>query len=589
MRILLGILILLASITLLAEEYFVTVSNPDNRLTSHLKETDTDFMLLNGSGYMQLHADDAQMTYLTQTGYDILSVCTMEELSRELEEFHNYAEVTSELQQYADDYSQIVRLESLGPSQCHLYYDEGLENYIEFQHEIWCLKVSDNPDAEEDEPNVFIGGAIHARELISVEVPMHVLQHILENYGTDDEITQMVDENQIWFVPLINPDGHKLSIEELHLWHRKNMRDNNGNQMPDYSSDDGVDLNRNFGYVWGNHNASGIYFSESYHGPEAWSEPETVYLRDLIRARRFWGAITYHSSGQYVLYPLGHLDGVCSYDHEIMGDLAEDMAMTIPRIDEFGFYTPIQAVDFGYTCQGTMGDWSYSEQRVFGFTIELSNTHFPSENDMIQICQDNLSAALMFIERGMKSTLTGLITDQQGNPLVADVYVEEIDSQAGMTDVEPSRSNELFGRYIRPLLPGSYTVRFEYGEYVPLTYHNVEIVEDEITELNVQFTTNAVQEEVVQSQFHIVNYPNPFNPETDIVLDLPQAKQLSVTLYDIKGRRVRRLFEGMCDSPRLKLHWDGTDDRGKMAASGLYLVRAESGETILTHKILMVQ
>ncbi len=587
MRIRILILILLISVALLAEDYFVTVTNPDPMLKRHLDLLDTEFIVLSGSGHMQFLADDALMRYLSD--YKLSDVRTREELSRELEYFHNYEDVTTELHQFAEQYPEIVRLESLGPSQCHMYYDQGMENYIEFQHEIWCMKVSDNVETEEDEPNAFIGGGIHARELISVEVPMNVLRHILENYGTDDAITQMVNANQIWFVPLINPDGHKLSIEELELWHRKNMRDNNNNQMPDYSSDDGVDLNRNFGYVWGNNHASDVYSDESYHGPEAWSEPETVYLRDLLRFRRFWGAITYHSSGEYVLYPLGHLDGVCSYDHEIMDELAVDMAATIPRISSTGTYTPIQAVDFGYTCQGSMGDWSYSEQRIFGFTIELANTHFPDEDNMIQISQDNLTAALMFIERAMKSTLTGVVTDSQGHPVVADVYVEEIDGQTGMTEVEPSRSNELFGRYIRPLIPGSYTVRFEFHGCDPMTYPNINIFEDTVTELNVQLPLGNAQEEIVQSQFNIVNYPNPFNPETMIVLDLPQAQKLRVVLYDVRGRRVRRLFEGTNDQPQLKLRWDGTDDQGKAVASGLYLVRAESGESIITHKIVMVQ
>ena len=459
--------------------------------------------------------------------------------------------------------------------------------YMDYQHEIWCLKVSDNPDVEEDEPNVFIGGGIHARELISVEVPLYSLQYILENYNQDEDVTQMVNECQIWFVPLINPDGHKLSVEELYLMHRKNLRDNNNNLMPDYSSADGVDLNRNFGYVWGYNNANDNTSSELYHGPEAWSEPETRYLRDLIRERRFYGAITYHSSGQYVLYPLGHLDGACSYDYHVMGALAETMAESIPKINSSGHYTPLQAVDFGYTCQGTMGDWGYSEQRIFSFTIELADEHFPEEID--QICQDNLQAALTFIHRPLVSTLTGLVTDEEGIPLVADFYVEEIDGMPCMTDVEPSRSNELFGRYIRPLLPGAYTVRFEKEGYNTVTFLDVVVTEDSVTELNIVMNDNAVGDEIVSPRISIENYPNPFNPNTTILLDLPASSHVRVTIYDVKGRRISRLFDDFCNQNQLSLRWDGTDGSGKAVASGIYLVRCDCGSTMLTHKIMMVQ
>ncbi len=589
MRFWLAILILFCAITLFSEDFYITIDNPDQKLVQQLEEFCQGYYKQDDTNIIELFADSALIDFLTQNGYEYTIHSTREELSRELEQFHNYAELTEELQSYVEQYGDIVQLESLGPSQGSIYYNEGKQNYVDFQHEVWCLKVSDNPEMEEDEPNVFIGGAIHARELISVEVSMAVLQYILENYGTDDEITSMVDNYQIWFVPLINPDGHKLSIEELDLWHRKNMRDNNNNQMPDYSANDGVDLNRNFGYVWGNNNASDVYYSESYHGPEAWSEPETVYLRDLIRSRRFWGAITYHSSGQYVLYPLGHLNGVCSYDHEVMGALSDEMASTIPRIDGTGTYTSNQAVDFGYTCQGTMGDWGYSEQRIFSFTIELSNTHFPTADTMNQICSDNLEAALIFIDRPANSMLTGVVTGTDDTPIVADVYIEEIDNQSGMTAVEPSRSNELFGRYIRPLLPGAYTVRFECDGYNDVTYNDVEITGNDVTEINVQMSANSAHSDVVPQFCKIESYPNPFNPETSIVLDLPSVAQVSVTIYDVKGRRVRALYDGKCEQPQLRLQWNGVDDRGKAVASGLYLVRAESGKNTLTHKIVMVQ
>ncbi len=581
------VIVLIVAFLSASESVYLTVKNPDNALVRKLDIVHREYARNNGNGTLQFLADVEMLDFIEKNNYEYTVRGTREELQRELEEYHNYSEVLTELEEYSSSYDDIVQLSSLGPSYGKIYYDNGNNSYSALQHEIWLMKVSDNPDVEEDEPNVFIGGGIHGREVISVEVAMFVLQHILENYGTDDAITELVDNNQIWFVPLMNPDGHRLSVYELDLFHRKNMRDNNENQLPNYSSIDGVDLNRNFGYVWGNNHASDAYSSELYHGPEAWSEPEVCYIRDLIRERRFWGAITYHSSGEYVMYPLGFLDGVCSYDHEIMGALSDAMAESIPRINAMGYYQSIQCVDYGYTCQGTMGDWGYSEQRIFGFTIELADESFPEEID--EICQDNLEAALMFIGRASQSTLSGVITDPERNPLVADVYVEEIDGQEGMTPVEPSRSNAMFGRYIRPLLPGSYTVRFEHENYNPITVEDVEIHEDSNTYLNITMGGSGVDNDIVAPSLSIVNYPNPFNPETIIAMSLPSSTNIDVTLYDVKGRKVKKLFSGRSEQNQLRLTWDGTDDQGSKVSSGIYFVQARTASCQLTHKLMLVK
>ncbi len=279
--------------------------------------------------------------------------------------------------------------------------------------------------------------------------------------------------------------------------HRKNMRDNNENEVPDHSTADGVDLNRNFGYVWGDNGASNNPSSSTYHGPHAWSEQETVYLRELIYDHNFWGGITYHSAGEYVLYPLGHLPGACSYDHEIMDDLAVLMAENIPKINGTGHYNPLQAVDFGYTCQGTMGDWGYAEMRLFSYTIELATSFIPPASQVEQICEDNLHAALIMLDRINHSTVTGLISNETGEPLVAEIIVSEIDSLEGMSSVEPVRSDQDFGRYYRLLLPGNYTFTFRNEHYPDVRQENVEVFADSATNLNITFRTEFVDAELI--------------------------------------------------------------------------------------------
>ncbi len=469
--------------TLQAEDLLIRINEIDQHLENWIEENSLSGRIIYNREYAEILANDVIINYLEEHQVEYEGIKTESQIIRDLENYRSYEDTYNELHTFTIDYPEITSLFSLGPSTCHNYYLGGNQNYEDFQHEIWCLKVSDNPELEEDEPNVFFGATIHANETIATEVVMTFMQDFFSNYGTDPEINSFVENNQIWFIPLINPDGQKIVYEELHLSHRKNMRDNNENYQPDFSTIDGVDMNRNFGYVWGPNGTSSNISSPIYNGPEAWSELEVQYLRDLIQERRFWAGITYHSQGEWVLYPLGHLPGVCSYDHEIMGDLAVAMAETLPRLNHPGNYTPAQAVNFGYTCQGTMGDWSYSEQRVFGYTIELADQYIPS--DPVPICQDNLQAFRVMLNRLNNRLLTGHVTDPWGTPLTAIVDVIQIDEQAGMTEVEPYRCGEIFGRYWRPLLAGEYDVDFTYEGYVTESYQDILISGNSTTELDV--------------------------------------------------------------------------------------------------------
>lgn len=470
----------------LAENFIVTIHNPEPAMREWLLENRINIISDINSHHLEVYVDQNLIGQLANQGIAFDIIRSETQLRRDLEGYRDYSQMLEELQLIADTYPDITQLTTIGQSAGYHYYLEGNDNYIEFQHEIWCLKLSDAAEFEEDEPNVYLSAAIHARETIGLEVAMNVLYHLLENYGIDDEITELVNNNQIWFLPLLNPDGQKLTIDGSHLLHRKNMRDNNENGFPDTSTTDGVDLNRNFGYVWGDNGSSNNYYSSLYHGPFAWSEPESAAIRDFLRERKFWGGITYHSSGQYVLYPLGHLPGANALDHEIMHDLAATMASTIPLLSGSGIYDARQAVDFNYTCQGTMGDWGYAEERLFSYTIELATMYIPPLEQISQICDDNLEAALIMINRSSNAMLTGTILDHEDNPLIADVYIDEIDNQEGMSIVEPVRSGDPFGRYNRMLIPGSYTARFEKEGYYSQQYNSVTITNESVTELNIQ-------------------------------------------------------------------------------------------------------
>ena len=149
--------------------------------------------------------------------------------------------------------------------------------------EIWMVKISDNADQNEDEPDMLYTGLTHAREPEGMELLLYYMFYLLENYGTDPEVTYLVNERELYFVPVVNPDGYVCNQTNSPngggMW-RKNRRANADGSF-------GVDLNRNYSYHWGvnNQGSSPNPASDTYRGPSAFSEPETQAIRQFhIRA-----------------------------------------------------------------------------------------------------------------------------------------------------------------------------------------------------------------------------------------------------------------------------------------------------------------
>lgn len=85
------------------------------------------------------------------------------------------------------------------------------------------------------------------------------------------------------------------------------------------------------------------------------------------------------------------------------------------------------------------------------------------------------------------------------------------------------------------------------------------------------------------------NAPNPFNPSTSITFDLTRAGTVILAVYDPRGRQVRRLITAQLPAGRHDAVWDGRDDRGSRAASGVYICRLETPDRILSQPMLMVK
>lgn len=494
------VLFLVIAFSIFAQEMVVVrFEYPTNEIVREFTSQNFDVASYKPAEYLDIVVTLDEYNRLLEYGYEIRITQTEEQLKQNLRSdtdlagYRDYAEMLADLQQAETDYPDICKLYDIGDSRGKEYSDAGNSNYDNFYHEIWALKVSDNVETEEDEPCIYYLAEHHAREPISLETAMTILEHILENYGIDSTITENVNNTQIWFVPLVNPNGHKVVTDEQNTMWRKNIRDNNESgtlNVTGYNPSDGADPNRNYGWQWGG--ASNSWTSETYQGPTPFSEPETQAVRDLMAAHHFVAGISYHTYGELVLYPYGYSDGIVAPDQAALSELAIDMALSIPG-QYGGFYTP-QASWALYPCTGTTDDFAYGMYGIFGYTIEMATVFIPPANQVQGICDNNVEAAMIMLNRANHSILKGHITDAgTGEQLQAEIYVDGVDNTGVYRN--PYMSDQEFGSYYRLLTDGTYNVSFTAYGFEAQTIENVVITDANPTILDIVMsnsTANAV-------------------------------------------------------------------------------------------------
>jgi carboxypeptidase T len=265
--------------------------------------------------------------------------------------------------------------------------------------ELWAVKISDNVDVDEAEPEVLFDGLHHAREHMALEMTLAIMHWLVDGYGNDATITNLVDNREIWVVFNVNPDGGEYDISggRYHLW-RKNRQPTPG------STSIGTDLNRNYDNHWGCcGGASANPASNLYRGPRPFSAPETRAMRDFVNSRVINGrqqirtAITFHTSGRLILWAYGYTKtdippDMTSADHAVTVAMAKAMAAR-------NGYKPEQASDL-YIDSGTERDWEYGKHRIFAYTFELTpGGAYPDDSAIGPETRRNKSAIFYLIGR----------------------------------------------------------------------------------------------------------------------------------------------------------------------------------------------
>jgi len=544
-----------------------------------LADLDIDFGRAIIDNYVQVEVNQSQLERIQQRGFRTEIVPMVNGNYFADPEYHTYEEIWNTMDSLSNAYPDITRLDTIGVSQ--------FQNYL-----IPAIKISDNPELEEDELAILYDGIHHGREPQGMEVCMALTEYLLSNYGSDSLITSWVDNIEIFIVPMLNPDSWKYVVDDslTNPWWMKNQCDNDTNGVfnPNY---DGVDLNRNYDFNWAL--GGSIYpWHDRYRGTHPFSESESAAKRNLALEQKFLLSITYHSYGEWVGVTTNY-SGYPPPDTLLIVEIADSISKRIPKFYG-GHYTrkPVR-------CDGGYSDcWMYAVNGDLEFTVEVATEWMSSGQNALQVAQDNIPGALYLLERVKRGPgITGRITVEEnpitGDPIPARVKILELELPHHEGIIEPRMSDSLYGRYYRLLQPGTYTVEVS-GEAFDTLFHDVVVAEEGWTYLDIVVGVEEKQIALLDDYYLGQNYPNPFNPTTTINYQIPELSFVTLKVYDVLGSEIATLVNEEKPAGRYEVEFSaiGGSASGGDAwnlPSGIYFYRIQVGNYVSTKKMILLK
>ncbi len=258
--------------------------------------------------------------------------------------------VEAALRKIESDHPQLASVVSIGNS------TDGKE--------IFAIRITDPFSIPSREKAVILFDAMHhAREVMTPEIAIDIAEQLTSNFKTDTKTKEWLRLNEIWIVPMLNPDGNTQVWNSDNMW-RKNTRGGYG-----------VDNNRNYPYQWGKcKGSSGSTRDDDYRGPSPGSEPETQALMNLAKQIRPVINISYHTASEIVIYPTScPNDTLPASEKRLVEGIGKELASKLVRDSGNGTYTPGTSYELLYPVDGGSSDWMYAEVKALAYTIEANS------------------------------------------------------------------------------------------------------------------------------------------------------------------------------------------------------------------------
>jgi hypothetical protein len=370
--------------------------------------------------------------------------------------YPSYDQYTSIMHRFASDHPTLCRIVDLGAG-----------NNAVRPHRLWAVVISDNPDTDEAEPEVLLTSTMHGDETTGYVLMLRLINHLLMGYGTDTEITSLVDETEIWINPLANPDGAYFggddTVSDAIRWYTTTT-----------GGDSGVNPNRNFpDFVLGDHP----------DGLARWW-PETEAMMELAESKTFVLSANFHGGVEVVNYPWDTVERRHPDDLWFQ-TLSRDWADLAQADSPGGYMTDFDnGITNGYDwypIHGGRQDFMTFFHGGREVTIELSRTKLLPADELDDLWLWNRRALLDFIAHAQEG-IRGIVTDANATPLEAAIEVVGIDREE---DGSMVRTDPTVGDFHRLLLPGLYDLRIEAADFQPHEIHGIAVINGEATVVDV--------------------------------------------------------------------------------------------------------
>jgi len=423
----------------------VWIHNIDRAGMVELHEMGVDIQGRKGSDLFT-YLSSAEIESLTVMGYKMSVLPRID--PNQMRPYHTYSTLTAELQAIA----------SANPTLCELY-NIGNSTY---NRGLWFMKISDNVGVEEDEPEFKYIATMHGDEVVGMELCMNLINLLVDEYGSDQQITDLVNSVEIWIMPLMNPDG----MEEGSRY--------NGQ---------GYDLNREF--------------PDRVVDPVNTTNGRPVEVRHVMD----WGFAhspvlsgNFHGGALVVNYPYDSDPNPYAYYSATPDDaLIIEQSLTYselnsPMYNSWYFNNGIVNGVEWYLIYGGMQDWNYVWQGCNDVTLEVSDSKWPSYNQIPGFWNDNRASMLAYMELCLEG-VRGIVTDSvTGAPVAATIRAGSIDHDV-YTDPD-------VGDYHRMLLPGTYAMHFSATGYDSQTIYGVSVGSGAATRLDVQLVPEGADDPI---------------------------------------------------------------------------------------------
>ena len=419
------------------DHFYVQIENLDRNDRVDLTRSGFDITDARGSA-TELYVSAEQLEELRSRGLSV----TVLPASRPnnpsmLVGYHTHAELGAAMQAVASAYPAITTLYNIGNS----YQGRAL----------WMMKISDNVNVEEDEPEFRYISTMHGDEVVGMELCLKLVQLLTSSYGTDPQITNLVNDVEIWIMPLMNPDGYTAGG-------RYNAQ--------------GRDLNRDFpDRVVDTNNTTAGRGTETRHVMN-WGFAHSPVL-----------SANFHGGALCVNYPYDSDPNPNAYysatpDDALMINLSLAYStLNTPMYNSYWFNNGITNGVEWYLIYGGMQDWNYVWQGCIDVTIELDDNKWPSYSQINGLWNDNRASMLAYMEKSLTG-VRGLVTDSvSGLPVEAKIRIVGVNHDI-YTDPD-------VGDYHRLALPGTYSVLFSAEGYVSQTVSGVSVGSGAATRVDV--------------------------------------------------------------------------------------------------------